>query len=472
MKFTKRLLAAACAVTLCCSMAACGSGDSSTSANSDAGEKKLDSSQAEKVESLKDKLPDVELKDKTVTWMGHYDIRPSEGQVENPGMKLFKEKYGGEIAYKQTTWDNRYTDLAKLVMTNKAPDFFQADDMDAFPKGAIKNMFEPIDDVIDLNSEIWASSKTINDTFVYGGKHYVAAIQAGPRYVCVYNKKTIEDNGFEQPADLLAQDKWTWSEFSKMCTDFTDADSDRYALDGYWYSQALNDTCGVPLIGLKDGKIVNNMSDSAIAKVQDLMYQLEKQEVAFPRCDNSWKTRGDGTTGEGVGSGLTLFIPCGMYAIEDTPAKTKVFGDIKAGEVMFVPMPRLDDSDTYYVSANVNGYLMCKNATNPEGYAALMNCLKVSADEATDIRIQQLKDEYGWTDEMIEMREKVYKMASENPVYDFSYGVSSDLRTLMENTVNQATMVTGGDTLTWTACVEKYKKSVDNLIAEAQSEMK
>ncbi len=45
----------------------------------------------------------------------------------------FQTKYGGKIEYVQTTWDNRYTDLAKAVMANDSPDFFPADDMDAFP---------------------------------------------------------------------------------------------------------------------------------------------------------------------------------------------------------------------------------------------------------------------------------------------------------------------------------------------------
>ena len=76
-------------------------------------------------------------------------------------------------------------------MANDSPDFFPADDMDAFPKGAIKAMFEPIDDVVDFSSDIWSSSQTLNDSFVFNGKHYVAAIDVRPQYVFTYNTKTI-----------------------------------------------------------------------------------------------------------------------------------------------------------------------------------------------------------------------------------------------------------------------------------------
>ena len=107
-----------------------------------------------------------------------------------------------------------------------------------------------------------------------------------------------------------------------MCLDFADSEADRCALDGYWYGEALNDTCGYPLIGLEDGKLVNNMGKAEVGTVQDLMYNLEKNNVVFDMSSNNWKTRGDGANGEGLGSQLTLFIPIGTWALEDTPVDT------------------------------------------------------------------------------------------------------------------------------------------------------
>ena len=182
MKMAKRIFAAACALSLACSMAACGS-SSSDSSSSKKEAKAMTEDQKEQVNALQDKLPDIELSNKTIKWMAHYDINPSDGKSESPAISLFQTKYGGKIEYVQTTWDNRYTDLAKAVMANDSPDFFPADDMDAFPKGAIKAMFEPIDDVVDFSSDIWSSSQTLNDSFVFNGKHYVAAIDVKPQYV-------------------------------------------------------------------------------------------------------------------------------------------------------------------------------------------------------------------------------------------------------------------------------------------------
>ena len=268
MKMAKRIFAAACALSLACSMAACGS-SSSDSSSSKKEAKAMTDDQKEQVNALQDKLPDIELSNKTIKWMAHYDINPSDGKSESPAISLFQTKYGGKIEYVQTTWDNRYTDLAKAVMANDSPDFFPADDMDAFPKGAIKAMFEPIDDVVDFSSDIWSSSQTLNDSFVFNGKHYVAAIDVKPQYVCTYNTKTISDFGYDDPAELYANDEWTWSKFTEMCLDFADSEADRYALDGYLYVKALNDTCGYPLIGLEDGKLVNNMGKAEVGTVQD-----------------------------------------------------------------------------------------------------------------------------------------------------------------------------------------------------------
>ena len=159
------------------------------------------------------------------------------------------------------------------------------------------------------------------------------------------------------------------------------------------------------------------------------MYELQKNEVVFPRCDNNWNTRGNGENGDGLGSHKTLFIPIGIWAIEEPLKKTALFGDMEAGEIMFVPMPKNPASDTYYISARISGYNLCYKAPNPEGFAAYMACVKTATDSdvSTEIFEEQLRDEYKWNDEMIAMRKKIYEMTKENPVFDIHDGVSSDL---------------------------------------------
>ena len=467
MKLAKRLMAASLAVIMAAGMAACGSSDKKDESSVAPG-KDLNEEQQQLVDSLASKLPDRDLKNTTIKWMAHYDINPTEGKVMPPAIQLFKTKYDGKIEPTITTYADRYTKLATDVMAGDSPDFFPADDMDTFPRGAIRAMFQPIDDYIDLDSDLWKDSKSYCDEFLFQGKHYIAVIEPTPNYACIYNRTTIEENGFEDPAELFKNDEWDWDVFTDMCVEFTNADEDKYALDGYWYGKALSETSGVPMIGLENGQIVSNMSDPAIEKVQDRMYNLQKNGVVYPRCDNNWNTRGSGETGEGLGSYLTLFIPVGLWAIEGPPESTKLFGDIEAGEIMFVPMPKNPDADAYYVSARVNGYTICTGAPNPEGVAAYLDCVQVTNQEASSITTEVLKDEYKWTDEMLEMRETLYQMAAEHPVFDLQEGVSPEMNTVMM-TVSQATMISGGNETTWTACRGEHEGEVDYLVKEANS---
>ena len=112
-------------------------------------EKKLEENQQEVVERLSNDMVTRDLKNNTIEWFSFWDINPTASEDKDIGvdLALFKTKYNGVINYNQTTWEKKFDDLAALIMSNKSPDFIGADDMDMFPKGAIKAMIEPIDDV-------------------------------------------------------------------------------------------------------------------------------------------------------------------------------------------------------------------------------------------------------------------------------------------------------------------------------------
>lgn len=481
MKLAKRLSAAALAVLMAASVSACGdSGSSGDAAGSTSTEsealvttepgKELNESQKEQIASLTDNSAlDKELSNKTIKWLAHYDINPSAGATKGTELELFEQKFEGKVEWVVADWDSRYTKLASLVLSHESPDFFPADDMDTFPKGAIKAMFQPIDDYVDLDSELWKESKNYCDQFLFNGKHYIAVIYPEPNLVCIYNTKTIEDNSFDDPAELFQNDEWTWDKFQEMCKEFTNAEEEKYGLDGYWYANAISQTSGKPLIGMEDGKLVHYLNDPEVAKAQEFMYNLQKDNVCFDRSSNNWSTRGKGETGDGLGSYLTLFIPTGLWAIQNTPENVKLIGDVEAGEIMFVPMPRNPSGDgTYYIGSRVHGYNICSGAPNPEGVAAYLDCCQVAYQEASNIGEEVLREDYKWNDQMIEMRNKCYELCKEHPVFDLQNGVSDDLDTTMMD-VSQATMITGGGTTTWTECVGTYEKKVQWLLDQANN---
>lgn len=471
MNKAKRITALALAICTVFGMTSCsGSADDSSKA---AKEKKLKETQQEIVNRLADDMSETrDLENKTIKWFSFWDINPTSSDDKEIGadLALFQTKYDGKVEYVQTTWEKKFDDLAALVMTNNSPDFTGADDMDIFPKGAIKQMIEPIDDYIDYSSPLWSDIKTASDKFNFQGKHYVAVIRNEPAYVVVYNKNTIADNGFDDPAEMFANGEWNWDTFTEMCNEFTDAEAEKYALDGWYYEKALQQSSGVPLIGIEDGVLVNNISDPTLAKAQNMMYDLQKNGVVFPKHENEWKLRGD-VVGNGIGSGLTLFYPIGLWALEDAPSATKPYGDISSGEVMFVPVPCAADSDAQYVPSRIHGYCIVRNASNPEGVAAFLDCARsCELDEAAQqITIDQLRDDYGWSDEMLEMRKTIYELSAQNPVFDFEQGVSADLNSICDTAI-RGTM-NPQESKPWSSVVQENEKAIDYLIEEAMASM-
>lgn len=463
---------AAFTVALCSAfaVASCGKGSDESTAMK---EKKLKETQQEIVDRLADSMTETrELENSTIKWFSFWDINPTSSEDKEIGadLALFQTKYNGKVEYVQTTWEKKFDDLGALVMSNNSPDFTGADDMDLFPKGAIKQMIEPIDDYINYDTPLWNGMKTSGDNFSLQGKHYVAVVRNDPAYVVIYNKNTIADNGLDDPAELFEKGEWNWDTFSDMCVEFTDASAEKYALDGWYYEKALQQSSGVPLIGIEDGQLVNNISDPTIGKAQNMMYELQKNKVVYPKNENSWKLRGD-VVGNGIGSGLTLFYPIGLWAIEDGLDATTAYGDISAGEVMFVPVPCDPDSDITYVPSRIHGYCIVKNASNPEGVAAFLDCARsCEIDEAAhQITIDQLKDDYGWSDEMLEMREKVYELSAANPVFDFEQGVSPDLNSICDTAI-RCTM-NPQETTPWSTVVQENEKAIDYLLADAIASM-
>lgn len=137
------------------SMFACGEKETSSY-------KSLDSATREEVAqiaSADDRLTG-ELENKTIKWMSNWDINP-DGTGKNTPIELaiFQERYGGQVEYHMIDWNTRYDSLANAINGDEGIDFFPASDLDAFPRGAIRGMFVPVDDYIDYSTPLWSDVK-------------------------------------------------------------------------------------------------------------------------------------------------------------------------------------------------------------------------------------------------------------------------------------------------------------------------
>ncbi len=449
--FISALLMAAMSV----SVVSCGSSDNKKKSG-----KELDQAVRDEIRNnaMKSDLLSGELENKKIKWLSDWDINvDGTGKNVPTELAVFQERYGGEVEYYQTTYETRYDDLAQYISSGEGIDFFYAGNFDAFPKGAIRGMFAPVDDYIDFSSPLWTDIKATNDYFIWNDKHYMVSVEVtGDNVAVVYNKKTIEEAGFEDPKALYDTGRWDWDTFSDMLVNFCDPDNQRYGIDGWWFEFGLISTTGKTAVGLENGKLVNNLSTPEIERVENFLYSLyENNLVAIGAGDFGWETKPSF-----IGEGKTLFYPVGLYEFYSEKEQWAA----KYGEdVFFVPMPKDPDADEYYISSGLNSYMFVNGGQNPEGVAKFLECKRFALlDEGTkQLGDQQFREDFGWSDEMIEMKNELLRLAEENPVFDISKGISDDCGQLLDSSMRSAARGTP-----WNETYEEINAVVDKYIDE------
>lgn len=381
-------------------------------------------------------LPDAETVSgagKVAKWYSNWDFHNySEDEVVNTGFFTFTEKYSCEIEWIEYTWEERYTYLANLVLSGASPDFTPAA-AELFPMKAIKGVIAPVNDYVDYANPLWADMKEYAEKyFSIGDRIYFILTDMTFDLVCPYNRRVMRECGFDDPAELYANDEWTWDVFKEMCLDFTDSDADRYALDGWYFSLAFMHSSGVPTVGYDttSGIFVSNIDDPRLERAAQVLYDLNKAEVIYPYWNNNWSIR-NSIDGGGMKNGYCLFQPISDWAftgpVEDISA---VWGDVRENELMFVPMPRDPNGDgVYYQDIKSTGFALVTGGTNHDTAVLLAMCDRFKILDPTVVGIDRYQKEhtYLWTEEMLDMYDECYRLANsgvDNVI--LTYGVDSE----------------------------------------------
>ncbi len=370
----------------------------------------------------------------TIKWLSWWDSfhNYADDEIINTGFWTFQEKYGCDVEWIETTYEMRFDDLANLILTGNAPDFYPAG-MEIFPSKVLRGMFQPVDSYIDYNDPLWEGMRDYVYTYYsLNDRPYVIGTDTGFDNVVAYNRRVISEWGFDDPATLYYNDEWTWDVFYDMCVEFSDPDEDRYALDGWSYNSGIMHSCGEVLVpyDTETHRFYTNIDSPAIEKAANLLYELNKNECIYPRWNNGWAIR-SGAEGGGMREGLCLFYIRGTWSftgpVDDISA---IWGDITNNELMFCPLPRDPSGDgCYYSESTISGYCIVSGAENPEGVALLAACDRFKVLDPTVVSIdrKQLEETYLWTEEMLEMYDECYRISSsENVVVVYNAGGYSD----------------------------------------------
>lgn len=484
MKNFKKTLAGISALTLTLSMTACG-GDSSSNGGSDSSADEtttvttttaatvelntatLAEEDAATLEEVADKeLKDVELENKTIKWLAHYDINPStaKGDSEAVNISLFKSKYGGEIQWYSTTWDTRYSDLSTYVLGGEGIDFFPCDTA-ALPKGVVSGMFQPVDDYIDLNSPLWQDVSEAMEIYNFNGKHYELVNSVTAENIVIYNKQTISEQGLDDPWELYQAGEWNWDSFEKMLEQFVDPDADQVGLDGYWNEKALLLSAGVPSVEAVDGHLVTNLYDPTIEKAMNWMYGLYNKGLVMDMSLYDWSEQP-----QFMGEGKELFYIIGAWAVQSNPDTWNT--KIPVENLGLAPVPSPEGSDPYQ-AATLDGWVICKGAANPEGVALFSECTRLAntSDDAIAIADKKAKEDFQWSDELIAINKEINELARKYPVVDLATGVSTDVASLTTDGGSQIGLRAAFHGVEWATNREEIADVVDMLVQEVDDQL-
>ena len=240
-------------------------------------------------------LPDAETVSaagSTVTYYSWHDPfhNYAEDEIINTGFFTFTEKYGCDVEWYECDWGERFSGLANLVLSGNSPDFYPGY-AESFPTYYLKGVFQSVDEYVDYTDPLWAgTSDFAHKYFSLGDKCYMIVTDVTFNAVCAYNRRVIDEWGFDDPAELYYNDEWTWDVFYEMCMEFSDPDEDRFALDGWACSQSFITSCGTTVIALDadQAKFVSNLDDPRLERAATLLYDLTKNECSYPMWDRGF----------------------------------------------------------------------------------------------------------------------------------------------------------------------------------------
>lgn len=469
MKNYKRILAGVLALGMVFSVTACGSGSSDSKNNDDSFEatNNVEVTASDKITAIPDGA------ESTIIYLGEGDLNPTKKNPEkSTELALFEQK-GGKIQFHQTTNEDRFSDLAAEIQANKEiPDIFKYEWL-AFPSQVVRDMYQPIDDIVDFESDLWKPTKETADQFMLGGKHYVAPLGYQASAMLCYNRDTIDADGLDVPYDLYKSGEWTWDAWKDIMTEYVNnapADTERYGVNGFFRTHLVQQT-GKNLVeyNQEKGEFESNLKDADIEKAQDYLYDMMKEGLIL----NGW-----------IGSASDCFNSnCLFYAMGDWAYSGKSAGPKEGDNWEIVPIPAYDGNPQKITTSDMTAFMWVRGSEKNDAVKTWFECVRVakSDPEYAEANKQKfMENNPYWTDEMYDVRMDVvsddYKM-----IFDYAFGISSTLGDRKQFDGNQclvdylyaaaSTQDENGSQPTWGSIREEYAATVESEVKDLNSRL-
>ncbi len=183
---------------------------------------------------------------------------------------------GGKIKVVKTPKDALYDQISAETVAGKHIDIAQFDNGMMFPYGATQGLIMPTDYAIDYTAARWDECRKLSEAFNINNWHYVAAFGSSARNVLYYSKRFITAGGYEDPAELYKNGKWTTEKFCDMLRKWG-ASGGMCGVAGHDVEQGLSMGSGKSLITYDHacGGFSNSVYDPDICVAMNYIYGLK-----------------------------------------------------------------------------------------------------------------------------------------------------------------------------------------------------
>ena len=390
--------------------------------------------------ALGDGLPDIEIKDKTLTILSH-------ALFETP--KLLESKYGVKIESTQVSTDNVLTRLITMVESDKAPDLFWSNYM---PQLIARQYVKPWDGLIDFNSKYWKDVKSSNDNWKVGGKYYIAITSPGRQNVIYYNRNMIKAKKLDDPAELFKQDKWNWTVFENMVKQLTvdsnnDGTPEQYGLSIVTPSSFLYST-GTDFIKFVNGQPKNMIQSTEVARAMQMYIDLNEENKLYTAADAH----------EAFANGKIAMIASEKWV------KSYFMDQMASGEMMFVPVPKDPQANAYYVAEEAPGFYLPDGSSNTNAAVAFLTVQRylLVDEKAKEEALKETIAAGGWSQEAAEMEDLITQKTTPVPLVWTMF----NLGTYWGDIYNRPLK---GES--WSKIAEELAPKIDNAIKVYQSDI-
>ncbi len=337
-------------------------GDSVTETNSSQTTSVNKAEKSETVDSFKysyditkSDMPTRKLSNKTITYYSWEEFGSDPDSTNVLMQKEFGVKFKAVLGTHSNYWDN----LATLVASNKAPDLVVMPNWNFYPIPMANNLIRPLDDIIDLESNLWEDTYAYNQDYKWNGKTYVIFNSVSQDSWLYYNTQMFKNFGVNKtPKDYFLENNWTWATLKETADKFVTlkADGTNKTAGICLQNSNLHVTTGVELVSLKGNGYSLNLKDQKITNLMNYVYSMGKSG------SKSLINANDAI--QSFANSEVAMIITKEYALNDSR-----WDNIRKN-IEFVPMPKMDASSDYYMEYALSPEpAVAKGAKNSEGAA-------------------------------------------------------------------------------------------------------